>query len=536
MRRTLLSLTALSTLAAVVGCATEATDPDLLQKGEQALPIAPPEPAPDPETKPGDPVLTSTVVASGPGWKKLRVKGSARDLDTDAVSAFDQELLLVENGDGAAAAPISKLTRTALVADFAAKKGTDDDTVSIIDPVKDAEAQRLADSGVALFGACSSYDKTLEKSLSTTKTYSYHKGSESGSFTGSADFTATLSASAYGKVVLRVRKSWCVPVGVDLKYAQIRGNANVTAKAKVDATFEKKWSFSKRLAEPTIANVPFSIAGIPLKLVFTAPIDVGVDAAAKATMKLDGALVAKGAFDVNCTKNGCNGSKSATYDWAPNGSPTVSVSARVKVTPWAQAAIKASLYSDALGYGQVGVRGRIDADLWGYTGNDCGDANGDGTAEYVNALTLDLRAGVDITAKAEVLGNEVGSWSWNVLDRHLAFYNLGATTAMTPIVRLVNAPLGSNTVKATARMRPCWPYPDAMTYQVDFGDGTIASTSALAQAGATASHTYGSWGQKTVKVTAVKDAGDRTPGQSTTESIRLSPVVLVDPLPSKLAL
>ncbi len=72
------------------------------------------------------------------------------------------------------------------------------------------------------------------------------------------------------------------------------------------------------------------------------------------------------------------------------GTITGSLSARADVRLWAQAAFRAYLWRESLAYGQVGLRPALIGDLWGYTGNNCGDANGDGVNEPVSAVTFDM--------------------------------------------------------------------------------------------------------------------------------------------------
>jgi hypothetical protein len=256
-----------------------------------------------------------------------------------------------------------------------------------------------------------------------------------------------------------------------------------------------------------------------------APIDVGVDAEAKVTLKADAKVVGKGSFDVTCGSSSCSGSKSATFEFDDGDPPTVEATARVKVTPWAQGAVRAVLYGETYGaYGQVGVKASLPTDLWAYAGNGCGDANGDGKPEFVSALTLDMRARIDVTSKAVVLGDEIGSWSWNVLDRPVFFKSFGDGSALDPI--FYNEPSGtSRKARMRGRMRPCWPYSDPVKYHITWSDGAVtdftgAPTQLFAQ-----EHQFASYGVYPIAVEAVEDTAGRKIAGSTTHNVRFMPVM-----------
>lgn len=546
MSKRLVSLSSLFVLGALPlvleGCAYDASAPidpqdpvaateDPLMKGDVVL--ADPEIEALPPPPPDE--LTVTTVATASGWRKIRVKGTTKDLDTGAPVAVDKELVVIEKDDAIGDAPVAAVAKTSLESDAVYRKsiGETDSEVMVVDPqlADQAEAAAAAESdGPVAYAWCGSYDKTLEKSLSTTKSYTYKKTSEPGAFSGSIDFEAKLVANATGKGVVRVKRAACVPYGLSFKHAQFTGKADVTAKAKVNGKFEKSWKYSKKLAEPYLGSVAFSVAGVPILLRFTAPIEIGVDATAKATLTFDGSATARGSFDVKCTSGGCSGTKSATYGFTNGVTPSMAAEAKVDVTPWVQGALRVAIYDDWIGYGQVGVKAKVDADLWGYAGNGCGDADGDGVNELVTGAVIDARVGVDVTAKAAFFGSDVGSWSWPVVDKHVGFWDLGPSTnnATSPIFQAKAT--GTNTVEAKGRMRPCWPYADAMHYRLSWGDGTAPTEFFSSPATTfTKTHTYASTGLKTLSLLPLEDTKDRGPGRATIDSVQLGRVIFVPP-------
>ncbi|MBI2393659.1 MAG: hypothetical protein HYV09_29040 [Deltaproteobacteria bacterium] len=537
-------VTAVTALPLIVGCSQQAADgSDPQTYGAQQAPLmaGDPEPTFDPDlavAPPPDSLSVSTVTV-GDGWRKIRVYGKATDANSGALVPVDRELVVIEDKTKVSTAPIANFAKQEIEQEVTSSKtaylaGTtvEQDEVDIIDPATAADAEAAMAAGTSttpmMAFSCSNEEKTYEKSISTTKTYSHTKTTEAGSFTGSAAFTATLAASAKAKVKIKVYRSvWtaCLPYKVSFRNVQFQGNADVTAKANVDAAFEKTWKYDKKVAQPSLGSLSFSIAGFPVKLNFSAPIHVGVEASAKATLKLDGSVTGKGSFDVTCTTSGCSGTKTATYGWTGGAAPTVGVNAKVNVAPYAYAGIHANLYTDWIANAELGVKAKIDGELWGYAGNTCGDADYNGTNEWVTGLTLNTRVGVDLIGKASVVGSDFGPWTWKLLDRHLAFWDLGSSGATTPMLNTKANPLGSTTAEAYGRMRPCWPFTDKMLYRVAWNDGSTTEFWETPSVQFSKLHTYAAYGSKIVSVTAVRDEKGRAPGKTRTDSINLQPLV-----------
>ena len=100
----------------------------------------------------------------------------------------------------------------------------------------------------------------------------------------------------------------------------------------------------------------------------------------------------------------------------------MNLSGKATVTPWVKAAIHVKVIEDWVAFGEVGVKAKLNGQLWAQAGNTCGDGNHDGTPEYVQAATLDLGVGIDIEARAGfIFAGELGPWTWNAPSEHLAF-------------------------------------------------------------------------------------------------------------------
>jgi hypothetical protein len=172
----------------------------------------------------------------------------------------------------------------------------------------------------------------------------------------------------------------------------------------------------------------------------------------------------------------------------------------------------------------VGVRPYLHGDLWGYYGNNCGDATGGGFYETVGALTFDLDWQLWVTAQADsFLTSEK---RWNLLDvfgrRHIKFWDIVGSSALQPML-LGPASTPVNTSQLyTLKMRPCWPYNDAVNYQLSWGDGTQGAFSAPASTWVQAPHTRSTPGSKALSLVALRDSHGRVFNATTSRSVDVS--------------
>ena len=103
-------------------------------------------------------------------------------------------------------------------------------------------------------------------------------------------------------------------------------------------------------------------------------------------------------------------------------------------------------------------------------------------------------------------------------------HSFGDGTALDPIF---TAELTSNLLQTRmhGRMRPCWPYADAVTYRVTWSDGAVTTFTGSPTVLFTQDHQFASYGVKAVKLEALHDAAGRDlTGATTTRNVWLSPV------------
>jgi hypothetical protein len=476
---------------------------------------------------------TQQLVASGAGWQQLHVTGSVlNEADDGTASNVDQELVVVDSPAALASAPIPATAKQQIQSQLAALPAAERDGTIIVNMAAARQIEIQAtqpQNNVAYFWpSCDDVDKTWTKSFSKSKTFSYAQADETGSFQGNVNIAGSANGQVTASVTVRLDKKWipiagCTTFWGHVKRAQLTGRADVTGSAVVNGKFQKEWHESKNVANPTIYDDWVSIGGLPVKVKVTLPIDVGIDASAQVDFHADVGVEGHGTFDVTCTSSSCSATKNATWSWKDNKAPTLGLSARAKVSPWVQPNVKLDLYYGAA-TGQIGLRATLNNDLWAYFGNTCGDSNNDGSPEWVQAATLDARLALDLKAKVGFFGS-TKDWSWNLVDYHVGFFDLIGSTAMDPIFYVSKRSGTSYTF--SGRMRPCWPYTQAMKYRIDWSDGS--STEEVSSAPGTLftkTHNFtGMFVSHPVKVTAVVDTAGHDPNRTTTRSVRPTPII-----------
>jgi hypothetical protein len=202
----------------------------------------------------------------------------------------------------------------------------------------------------------------------------------------------------------------------------------------------------------------------------------------------------------------------------------------------------------------------VPSTYWGYWGNGCGDADGDGRNEVVKSSIFDVNGQLALYGKWQILGHDRWDWidwpfpvsGWGLvlvndfsnrgkgpfvaLRRNLLFKEFQSLTssALTPMIG------GSATIPATgsgfsAKLRDCVPLHDRINYVFAWGDGTNSAFSGNAQEWTRFSHNYAQTGAKTLMLSAITDALGRNLGPART-SLSMSRQVLRPPSPCRRAL
>ncbi|HEY9422544.1 MAG TPA: hypothetical protein VIW92_14100, partial [Thermoanaerobaculia bacterium] len=423
---------------------------------------------------------------------------------------------------------------------------------AIAEPLDEETSSSSSSSAVTangLFSSCATHERTTTRTVSLNgKTWSDDFDLGSG-FTGTYSLTGQLegSVTAELKYGLKRRKvvGKCVPYGVEFRSLRAFGNAKSDGGVTLNGTLNYSDDFGPwDIAKPELFDVVFYVGPIPVRVILNMPIIAGLSVTANVagSVNYNGTHVASGTFDYTCTLSTCTGSNNFD-NTGENGNTqqiTGNVEGRVKPTTWVDVGFRGILYGEWFAYGQVGVRPHLLGDLWGYAGNQCGDADGDGDFETVRALTFDLDRRIDLTRESKVLGRDPKKGTIRTGSVvHVGFYDLVNSTAMQPYLLGPASREVNQAGEYKVRMRPCWPYTDQVTYQINWGDGgPMQEVQGAPGTEVAASHTWTAAGSKTVTATSARDAHGRALNEtySRTVEVKALPLELtVTPSPASAA-
>lgn len=493
------------------------------------------------------------LLDQGPGWVLISVRGTLAEaagasnaLDRAAAAAgtgedYEAQLYLLYGALGIRNAPLPDYFEEGLLDSqlpeevvHVVSRETVDGIMASLDagqwtPEIAAIAEPL-DVTRGLFSRCATHEKSIDKSYELGGK-NYDKDFDLGSgFKGKLHVRGELDGSVNGEVKYNVKRNkvfgGCVPYAVGFNSARLFGNADVNAEVTLTGTYERSDSFGPReIAKPHLGSVTFTVGYIPVTIGFNLPISTGMDLKTEVTGTINytGTKLASGSFDWTCTLKECHGSGDFATDGATH-TITAGLSGHVHPEPWVDVGVRAYLYTEWFAYAQVGLRPYALGDLWGYAGNNCGDAEGDGSFETVQALTFDLDYRVDITGEASAFS--IAQWERTLKTgqrSHLTFFDVIGSSAMQPQLHGPASLVVSTPGEYKVRMRPCWPYTEDVTYQVNWGDGAAQTLDGAPGTEVSASHTWTAVGDRTVVATSLRDKHGREMNQSTSRTIQVKP-------------
>lgn len=485
-----------------------------------------------------------SVSAEGDSWQLLNDRGILPD-----GTPYEQSLFLLQNEAGVTGAPLP----SEIADDLGSYLNADDTFLvvnqSIVDEIVASEkAGQLTPALAAIAEEQETVGKLSKKCPAVKVTHStsidvttpYEKD-----FSLGEDYSGTISASGdlalHGGTEVQMWKVrfkllfWCIPYAALFDHLHAWGSASVGQGGAISGSVTRTWSWEKEVKDIQLKPLDFFVGPIWVHVPLHVPIVAGLDieTALSGTAAYASQQRATGSFDYMCTP-GCRGTSSYSVPSLPlpdvlNGS----VSAQLKPDLWVDAALNASLYWNRFLNAQVGVRPKLRGDLWGYYGNACGDADGDGQPEVVSALTADLDFQVFVTWQWQAFNGtpHKNDDVWHTQRWHLLFKDLIGSSAMSPMLAgPANAQIGAST-DYQVKMRPCWPYGDAVAYQLDWGDGATQDLQGAPGDWTAAAHAWANAGTERLELRALRDSHGRTLDRSTARSVevQLAPVV---PVPS----
>ncbi|HEX2641874.1 MAG TPA: hypothetical protein VHU81_02700 [Thermoanaerobaculia bacterium] len=499
---------------------------------------------------------SGVVLQEGASWQLVNASGYAAD---DGGQYYNQNLYMLQSAAGAYNAPLPPGIQTEL-----AGSADNEDTVFIVDqriideiaaseqngylspylnsiaepqdydpyePLEPSPMDTMA--RFRLFGRCSDKEVTKSKTLNLSNPITLQNFNMGSGFSGTLQASGDVQGTATGEVRILLKRyaifGACVPYGVKFDRARAYGNMLVNYGATLSGTinYQSPPDWEWEITKPRLFSLDFFLGPIPVHIGFNLPITVGLELNASLTgsVTYNTGQSAQGAFDYTCfLGSGCYGWSNFVQNSAqPAQTLTGSVSGHIKPSIYAQAALRAYLYNEWIAYAQVGIRPYVHGDLWGYYGNNCGDANGDGWFETVDALTFDLDWQLRVTAAAAAFGGNPKRWTlWSSAYWHIGWWDLIGSEALEPmLVSPASVPVNTSQ-RYDAKMRPCWPYGDNVSYQLNWNDGTApASLNGSPQVFVSTYKTWPAQGTVTPQLTALSDSHGRTFNRTTTRNIQV---------------
>ncbi len=376
--------------------------------------------------------------------------------------------------------------------------------------------------------------KAFDKSFNNASNKSY--STNSGYINLNAQTNITATGSLKGGFYYKAKSRCGIPYKIRFQHADVNADANISGLLK--STGSASYSDSKifnlepiRMFEYT-QSWWFYIFQFDMKL--KAQFDLGLKVAAAAAVNYEATYDTKGVIGITwrCTKDECIKSRNIVdLTFNDTGATNYSAQVKVEVVPFADANFSADIdmYWGALDIAnaKIGVVAATPITYFGYYGNMCSDADKDGTNEIVSASLIDgygmLYAYRDVNAlgKKKRFDLDLGlSGNWRktsefdiratsgtkltVYSKHLYYKDLNGQSSVIQPVFLSDTNIAINQPFSFSK-RSCHPFSDAVTYEVNWGDGTantLGSATSIA-------HNWAGTGTKTIYARLVEDAFGR---------------------------
>lgn len=390
----------------------------------------------------------------------------------------------------------------------------------IVRPEFPAGYERYMEPGAPRYtrGICSWDDERWDGAWDIDETL-FDRTWEFGAGIVDGEFRLNIPMTGNVDVTVDYRVKRCLgflPIALRFVEARAQGEVTVTGDGDLEVTAgrdfpPREWEWD--IAEPRLGGFTVWVGVVPLVFEFTLPISAGVRLEAGFEARLEAGLDASatGTFNYICTRHECTGSTDFSDEFEFTG-PHASLEVDATARAWARVVLRVSLWNPGIAFVEGGVAPYAEARLWGYYGNTCGDANGDGHNETVKALTADLVWGYQFAWGVGFIGfGDDGffggrEYSLGLLD----LLGEGESTALNPML------LGPSTIPArqdaiyTVSMRPCYPFTDPVNFVMSPGTWTGDTVIPSPPGGtATVSRQFYDAGQQVVRVTATRDTFGR---------------------------
>jgi hypothetical protein len=335
------------------------------------------------------------------------------------------------------------------------------------------------------------------------------------------------------------------PRDVSAQNGQISIAANVSANIQ-HLGYKGDFSLFAPRVTPILYPTLIMAGPVPIEFAVYLYLRGGIKAVAEAD--IESSFVAsdkkEGPFSFTCNGHGCEHdfSKIKTESSVPmDPALKPNRSGRLIIEPYFWSAVQIDVYNGLL-MGRAGPEAAVSGDMWGYQGSGCGSgvAASGGLGDNVKALTADIDAKLYAAWQVGAMGMTdpfTGEYikglkgyltpkneSLLAPPFHLFFRDFVGSSALTPLVAQNGTAYASHPAGYKVQMRPCYPYPDEVEYQMQWsvqtantgtpsgGTGQSQNSSSahgLPQEKVLVNHTWTVPGDSTLTISAVRDKHGR---------------------------
>lgn len=357
--------------------------------------------------------------------------------------------------------------------------------------------------------------------------------------------SANLNAVFDGSGVMSAKLNYQIRKRCDIPYKARIVDSTVDVDLKIDGemslTGSAIYEIKKKIFNKSIKLFHYEqnwwVYVFEFELELDADIDFGVDIEVNANASFDTVHDIKGDVKVSwlCTTD-CKKTRDETkIDFHYQEKMDYQAEIKIDIIPYADLNFSADfdLYYGLvqLAKAKVGVVVALPISFYGYYGNLCSDANGDGVNEQVRGLLLDVRKEIYVYLKVKLFSGSSKYYaldlpldSWDFYEKTDGLYTEQGFTAtvyrdslifkdlLSPNSSVLDAVIKVPAVikqdgKLTVGPRDCYPFGDTLTtYEIDWGDGSPNYVGF----GGDVSHKWLFEGPVVIRARMVSDEVDRT--------------------------
>jgi len=353
------------------------------------------------------------------------------------------------------------------------------------------------------------YRETETQTRNLSKLFDANASGGNSNIFGSLSGALQVDGQAQLSFHYKLRKNRCffkVPYGFKYEYSDIKVDAQIersTIHYRGDLNLNYEGDLLKKRIKLIELEHEFWASVVKVEIDSQLNLDLGIEAKASATANVDGAFFIEGNahIDYRCYLKKCEKiNKDVNFRLGQDEQPSLAAELELIARPYANLNIDidTTVYWKAVDVVQfqLGMVAALPARFYAYAGNTCGDADSDGTREWVDGSLIDVNFESYMYLLTQVVGKKhltpinlnLSSFARyhrdaseinqrkqvKVYYKNLYFKNIGGIDSelFKPMITTPQL-LAAQNSGALISVRPCYPLVGNLQYEVDWGDGEI---------------------------------------------------------------